>query len=111
MLRRTPFRVKPRARPTAEEKAHLDRVAQMPCLVCGATAEIHHVRGYANKAGILARSHQRVSPLCPIHHRVDSPGRVSVHDLGHRGFYREHDIDLLAEADRLWEERYADTKG
>jgi len=104
-MKRSPLRRKPRARPTAEEREHLDRVARMPCLVCGATAEVHHVRGYADKAGIIARAHSRAVPLCPTHHRVDSPGRVAVHDLGHRGFYREHNIDLLAEAEKLWNER------
>jgi hypothetical protein len=27
---------------------------------------------------------------------------VSVHDLGHRGFYQEHGIDLMKEAEALW---------
>jgi hypothetical protein len=29
---------------------------------------------------------------------------VSVEMLGHRGFYMEHGIDLMAEAERLWTE-------
>lgn len=82
------------------------RVVEEGCLVCGAGAEIHHVRGYADRAGNIPKTHRLVVPLCPTHHRHISPSglRVSVHDLGHRGFYMEHGIDLLAEAQRLWDE-------
>ncbi len=76
------------------------RVAAMPCLVCGTAAEVHHVHsdGYQR----LTRSHKRVVPLCPQCHRS---GPLAVHNLGHAGFNVTHDIDLLAVADKLWEER------
>lgn len=93
------FQVK---RKTPAERAHHDRVAQMGCLVCGARpVEVHHVVGYADKPGRLPKDHRRVVPLCFAHHSVQG-GREAVHTLGHRGFYERHGIDLLAEAERLW---------
>jgi Recombination enhancement, RecA-dependent nuclease len=92
--------------PTAAEKRYLDHIRSMGCLVCDAPAEAHHVRGYADKAGSISKSHMLVVPLCPTHHRYISPNgtRVSVHDLGHQGFYQEWGIDLYAEAMRLADE-------
>lgn len=92
---------------TAAEKRHHDRVAALGCLVCGGEATLHHVTGYADRKGRLPRSHMLVTPLCPLHHQAvyDSASMpVSVERLGHRGFCREHGIDLLAEAERLWAE-------
>lgn len=95
-------------KPNAAEKRHMARVAEMPCLVCGARATVHHVTGYADRIGRLTRSHKRVAPLCPRHHQAVHDPYVnrpeSVERLNHRGFYRKHGIDLLAEADRLWSE-------
>lgn len=82
----------------------MDRVAQMGCLVCGARATIHHVTASIN-GGRMTRRHDRIVPLCPMHHQaVFDPyanAPVSVERLGHRGFYLKHGIDLLAEAERL----------
>ena len=51
-----------------EGKAHMARVAQLPCLVCGASqVEVHHMPD--------PRSDMRVLPLCPRHHRAEyGPG-------------------------------------
>ena len=92
------------------EQRHFDRVAGLGCLVCGGGAEIHHVTGYADRMGRLPRSNQMVTPLCPLHHRgvgEKAPMLVSVQSLNHRGFCREHGVDLLAEAERLWAESEA----
>lgn len=89
-------------RPTAAEKRHLERVAAMPCVVCGAQSQVHHVTGYADRMGRAPRSHQRVVSLCPAHHQIQWGPHESVEALGHRGFYRVHGIDLMAEAERLW---------
>lgn len=89
------------------ERRHMDRVAGIGCLVCGGEATIHHVTGYADRMGRLPRSHQLVVPLCRVHHQAvwdNASMPVSVERLGHRGFYQEHGIDLLAEACRLWRE-------
>lgn len=86
---------------TASDKRHMAYVASLPCLVCGARATVHHVTGYADRIGRVSRSHKRVVPLCPVHHQIQFGPRESVEALGHRGFFREHGIDLMAEAERL----------
>lgn len=77
----------------------------MPCLVCGAASTIHHVTGYHDRMGRAPRREDRIVPLCPMHHQaVFDPyasAPVSVERLGHRGFFQEHGIDLMAEAERL----------
>ena len=90
---------------TAAEKRHMDRVAAMGCLVCGAAATVHHVSASIN-GGRITRSHKRTVPLCPRHHHHDH-GMSSVERLSHAGFYRVHGIDLLSVADRLWAESEA----
>jgi hypothetical protein len=94
--------------PTAEERRHWDKVAQMPCLACGAwPVEIHHVTGQATRIGRLPRRHDRVVGLCPRHHRITAPGGhlESVEALSHRGFFKRFWIDLYGVAEFLWEER------
>lgn len=106
MLQRTtpmkPYRRKPT---TAAERRHLDRVAAMGCLVCGADATVHHVTsdGYQR----LARTHERVAPLCPKHHMIQFGPHESVEALGHAGFRVRYGIDLLEVADGLWVETNA----
>lgn len=88
--------------PTAAEKRHMARVAEMPCLVCRVKpVTLHHVTGYADRMGRAPRSHMRVVPICPIHHFIQHNSVDSVEALGHQGFYRVHGIDLMAEAERL----------
>ena len=81
-------------RHTAAEQRHLDRVAQLPCVLCGAQpVEIHHIRegqGAAQRA-----SHFLVAALCPDCHR----GPNGFHGLGRKGFatrYKLDELDLLA---------------
>lgn len=91
--------------PTAAERRHMDRLAQMGCLVCGARPVcVHHVVGYADRAGRLSKCHRLVTPLCPRHHDVQHGPKEAVHALGHQGFYHTYGIDLMAEAERLWAE-------
>ena len=90
---------------TAAEKRHMARVKRLPCLVCGGfPVDAHHVIGYADRMGRATKRHDRVAPLCKTHHDVQHGPRESVHALGHRGFYLEYKIDLMAVAERLWEE-------
>lgn len=90
--------------PTAAEKAYMGRVAELPCLVCGGASTVHRVTASIH-GGRMTRRHDRVVPLCPMHHQavfdpyVNRP--VSVERLGHRGFWKLHGIDLLKEAERL----------
>ena len=90
---------------TAAEKAHRDKVAKLGCLVCREPATIHHVTGFADRMGRAPRREDRIVPLCPMHHQaVFDPyasAPISVERLGHRGFFQEHGIDLMAEAERL----------
>jgi|SRR4249919_2422289 len=106
MLRKTALKPGRGKGPNAMEQRHFDRVVEIGCLVCGGGATIHHVTGYADRMGRLPRSHQRVVPLCPVHHQAcfdNASMPVSVERLGHQGFYREHGIDLLKEAEGYWE--------
>ena len=90
-------------RPTTSEREHFARVAALGCLVCGAPSVVHHVVGYADRAGRLSKDHRLVTPLCPRHHDVQHGPRESVHALGHQGFFATYGIDLLAAAQRLWQ--------
>lgn len=103
-------RIAPKAgeKPNALESQHMDRVAKMPCLVCGRASTVHHVTGYADRMGRFARSHKCVVPLCPKHHQkvfdpVDADP-ISVEGLGHRKFFEKHGKDLFAIANQLWEQ-------
>jgi len=90
--------------PTKAERERWGEIVQRGCLVCGRPATIHHVTASIH-GGRLTRRHDRVVPLCPVHHQaVYDPfanDPQSVERLGHRGFYMKHGIDLLAEAERL----------
>lgn len=104
-------RIKPKAgaKPDAAERAHMDRVSQMPCLVCGVrSVTLHHVTAYADRIGRIPRSHKLIVPLCPRHHQAvhdDASDPQSVERLSHRGFYERWGIDLYAEAVRLWRDK------
>jgi len=69
--------------------AHMGRVAQLPCLVCGCwPVEVHHEG--------KPRSDMSVLPLCPHHHRREyGPG---AYHYSPRAFYDLHgsSADLLA---------------
>ena len=101
LTRRTPLRPKGKNK-TAAQKRHHDRVAQQGCCVCGRGATIHHVTGYADRMGRLARDEWLVAPLCPQHHQAvfdNASAPQSVEMLGHRGFYQVHGINLMAVAE------------
>lgn len=59
---------------TVASKRHLDRVAQLPCAVCGASGvQVHHLRegqGMGQRSGYML-----TIPLCPEHHT----GRHGIH--------------------------------
>ena len=90
-----PFsRIKPRRQ---KHPAHMARVALMPCLVCGATSEVHHVR-----TGNRGKDDARVVPLCSFHHRDQ---KLGFHGLGsERAFYQEYGIILSVEAEWIAKE-------
>ena len=52
---------------TKAEKEHLNRVAELGCIICHQPAEIHHPRFLAGMG--QKSSNYKVIPLCPTHHR------------------------------------------
>ncbi len=82
----------------------MERVSELPCLVCGSPSTVHHVTARSDRRGRLSRSHKRVVPLCPRHHQIQHGPHESVEALGHQKFYQAYGIDLYAEAERLWRE-------
>lgn len=90
---------KTRAAPkTAAEVRHMDAVARLPCLVCGAwPTEVHHEPS--------PRSNMRVLPLCPRHHRREfGPG---AYHYSRKAFYALHGSSeaLLAAVDEKLKRR------
>lgn len=79
---------------TAAERTHLDRVARLGCLICGARAEVHHIR---TGQGLRRASHFETIPLCPTHHRTGGHG-IAFHagrEIWERTFGTE--LELLAQ--------------
>lgn len=87
-------------RATKAEREHMAHVATLPCLVCGDAATVHHVTAPIY-GGRFSRSHYLTVPLCPVHHLIQHGPRESVEALGHEGFHRAYNIDLLSEAERI----------
>jgi hypothetical protein len=93
---------KPKSK-TAEDRRHMDRVAQLGCVVCrrmgirSPMVELHHPRrgvGMGQRA-----AHTDVLPLCYEHHR----GNTGVHGLGTKGFEKRYgfsESDLLEDVRR-----------
>ena len=59
---------------TKAEKSHLDAVAALPCIICGATpVHVHHL----NAHGMGLRSdHFHTLPLCHYHHQAGPFGHA-----------------------------------
>jgi|GEM_PF-949367 len=104
--RSAPIKAKRKPPKPKDEAAHMARLGAMGCLICGERpVQLHH----ATSAGFgrLARTDRRVTPLCPFHHLADHGPHDSIHGLGPVKFNEKHGIDLLAEAERLWDESQA----
>ena len=78
------------------EKWHMDRIAQLGCLICKWPAEIHH-----EHRGWEARDHKRTVPLCPDHHTDCATAR---HSVSHGRFQSIYGVDLRKRARKLWDE-------
>ena len=83
---------------TKAEKAHMDAVASLGCLLCTMPAEIHHIR--AGQGMGQRASNYEVLPLCPRHHRAEY--REGFHRAP-RTWQEAHgtERDLLAKVQRL----------
>lgn len=76
---------------TKAERAHMTKVADMPCVVCFCRpVEVHH----ALKGGGGRKDNMKVLPLCFNHHR----GAEGIHTLGRKKWWSlfGHERDLLA---------------
>jgi hypothetical protein len=80
-------------------KEHLRLVAKQPCLICGRSpTHAHHVR-FAQSRGLgLKVSDEFTVPLCAIHHQQNHATDDE------RLWWKEHKLDPLAVAARLWRE-------
>jgi len=90
--------------PTKAERLHMERVAELGCIVCrmrgfpGCPAEIHHVEGRTKPD-----AHLKVLPLCYHHHRGGKDAEpISRHPYKHR-FQEAYGTEqrLLSEVDSL----------
>jgi hypothetical protein len=80
---------------TAAERAHLNAVGSLPCIVCRrlrlgeSPAEVHHIR---EGQGRRRASDLETIPLCYPHHR----GQDGIHHIGtkawHRRFWPEREL-------------------
>ena len=67
---------------TKKEKEHMDRVANLGCLICRkegnpfSPAELHHIRDVRITGPGQRAKHTEVIPLCVAHHRI---GKESFH--------------------------------
>ena len=60
-------------KPTAAERRHMARVAELPCVACGDIGvHVHHIGTYMGGG----RDNMRVIPLCPFCHT----GAFSIHN-------------------------------
>ncbi len=84
-------------RATREEKAHMNRIGEMPCIVCGMQpVQVHHLPGQGMRA-----SHWETIPLCFEHHLGGNIG-TAVHS-GRRSFEANYgtEKELLAKVNAL----------
>ena len=99
-------RMKPKRGEAAKgiEARHMERVGRMPCIVTGnPNAVTHHIMHMTGKRA--GRDHRFIVRLTPELHNM---GTTSVHLLGSEAkFQLIHDVDLVAEAVRLWGESEA----
>ena len=76
-----PKKYHPRQR-TKAEREHMDRVAKLGCVVCGAKpVELHHLRTRSDGQNVgmgVRGDHMRVVSLCAVHHRTGGFG-VAIH--------------------------------
>lgn len=83
-------------------RAHLNRVRELPCLICGAdpAGDPHHLKRVPGARGMGMKTPDRYAvPLCRPHHEAIEVVGDDVAWLGDRGF------EALTIAHDLWEAR------
>lgn len=85
-------------------KQYMGFVAEMPCLICGRPAEVHHI--LEGRFGQRRSSDYHTIPLCPEHHRTGGLG-VAVH-AGPRTWRENYGSELrwVAFVQRVMETQY-----
>jgi len=81
--------------PTKEQKAKWEKMRALGCVLCGATASIHHCgTGMGGR-----KDHDKVAPLCHEHHQ----GKQGIHTLGRKRWQQIYgtEQELMAKVDRL----------
>ena len=73
------------------ERIHMQKVAELGCIICGAEPCLHHIRhgqGMGQKA-----SNYEVIPLCHFHHQ----GKEGIHTMGTRAWQAKYgsEVELL----------------
>lgn len=85
-----PIKSKPKRPRTWQEKGHMERVAQCPCLIgnqhCRGRITVHHVSGAG--MGLKASDFETLA-LCEGHHLA---GPESIEDMGSRAWERHHNV-------------------
>jgi DNA recombination protein Rad52 len=78
-------------------KAHLQSITRLPCVVCGRhPTQAHHIQFAQPRALGRKVGDEYTIPLCAIHHR-------QIHDSGNeREWWETYKIDPLKVADALW---------
>ncbi len=97
-----------RKQPNKDEKAHLDAVARLGCLICRAPAEVHHV---TTGAGMGQRaSHYDTIPLCPRHHKATVGGLGEAIHAGKRTWEQRHgtELELLERTRKILDDEVPD---
>lgn len=84
---------------TKSEKAHMNKVAQLPCAVCGIQpVSVHHIR---TGIGMGRRANNfQVIPLCYEHHQ----GNKGIHGMGRKAwelYIGKTELQLLEETNAL----------
>ena len=83
-------------------KKYLRFVSEKPCIICGAEAEVAHIRmSDAKYNKVNGRKDQWVIPLCPGHHRLYPDAQ---HNSGERIWWDRQGIDPLEISLKLWNE-------
>ena len=84
---------------TKEEKDHHQKVASLPCIMCGhLQVELHHIREFTGTG--RKESHMDVLPLCFDCHRGD----LGFHGLGRKAWEKMYNItqkELLERVNKL----------
>ena len=79
----------------AEQKKWMGTVADLGCILCGGTAEIHHVAGRTAKQNKVPIGHAYILPLHHINHSYIDQGVFGLEKLKAEAIERYGDTDTI----------------